>query len=71
MTPQLWDEQRRETAEAADKHFLTLEETQPGYFVLRNSAREIVYPPGNFMGGEVQLKYIRSWLHLNGYMSLS
>ena len=64
MTPELWETKKRETAEAAEKIFLTMEETQPGYFILRSSTREVVYPPANVMGGEVSLKYIRGYLKL-------
>jgi len=66
MTPERWDELKKETAEVAARNFLTLEEPQPGYFQLISSSGHKVFPPDNMWGGECGLHRIRAHLGFTG-----
>jgi len=66
MTTELWDQLKKETAEAAERQFLTLVESQPGYFYLQNSSGAKVWPPDGLWGGECGLHRMRPHLGLSG-----
>lgn len=66
MTPERWEYLKKETAEAAEKQFLTLVERQPGYFCLQDSSGNKTWPPDGLWGGECGLHRIRAQLGFTG-----
>lgn len=65
MTKEEWDMQKKNANDEADRRFLKLVEVTPGWFELRNSCNERVYPTPGIDPCGVSLARIRGYYHLN------